>query len=226
MTCKNKSFLKLLLLFPAAVLIILLFFLVLSVHKRNSLFNVPVFSGRLHWGAGEEEILNLLDSPPAEEIREDSSKILIADGSFDTPFGECSSIQFYISTTKLADDKPLGLYAAALTLSHINGKSVQDAVVRHYGKLAEVNWDSGNSNPAISFYYPEDARFSGLSDEQWGKIVSYYEMGQKQNAQPELQLQSQLEKMRDNDYYVMLRFQEPDYIFINALHLAVLERME
>ncbi|WP_455617854.1 hypothetical protein [Eisenbergiella sp.] len=226
MTRKNKSFLKILLLFSAAVLFLLIFSLALSVRKKNGRFDVPVFSGRLHWGDGEEEILHLLDSPPTEEIREDSTKILYAAGSFDTPFGECSSIQFYISTTKLADDKPLGLYAAALTLSHINGKSVQDAVVRHYGELAEVSWDGGNSSPAMSFYYPEAARFSSLFDGQWGKIVSYYEMGQKQNDPPEHRLQYQLEKMHDNDYYVMIRFREPDYIFINALHLAVLERME
>lgn len=69
--------------------------------KKIGRFDIPVFSGRLHWGAGEEEILNLPDSPPTKEIREDYTKILYAAGSFDTPFGECSSIQFYISTTKL-----------------------------------------------------------------------------------------------------------------------------
>ena len=90
-------------------------------------------------------------------------------GNFDTPFGECSAVQLYISTTKLEDDKPLGLYAAALTLSHLNGESLEDAVVRHYGELAEVSWDSGNSSPEMSFYYPEASRFSSLSDEQWGK---------------------------------------------------------
>ena len=78
----------------------------------------------------------------------------------------------------------------------------------------------------MSFYYPEASRFSSLSDEQWGKIVSYYELGQKQNNQPDYQLQYRLDKMHDNDYYVLIRFREPDYIFINALPLAVLERME
>lgn len=223
---ENKNLVKLFLFLSAAVLIVLIIFTVLSVRKKDGRFDVPVFSGQLHWGAGEEEILNLLDSPPTDEIQEDSSKILHVNGNFDTPFGECSAVQLYISTTKLEDDKPLGLYAAALTLSHLNGESLEDAVVRHYGELAEVNWDSGNSSPEMSFNYPEASRFFSLSDEQWGKIVSYYELGQKQNNQPDYQLQYRLDKMYDNDYYVLIRFREPDYIFINALPLAVLERME
>ena len=129
---KNKNLVKLFLFLSAAVLIVLIIFTVLSVRKKDGRFDVPVFSGQLHWGAGEEEILNLLDSPPTDEIQEDSSKILHVNGNFDTPFGECSAVQLYISTTKLEDDKPLGLYAAALTLSHLNGESLEDAVVRHY----------------------------------------------------------------------------------------------
>lgn len=61
---KNKNLVKLFLFLSAAVLIVLIIFIVLSVRKKDGRFDVPIFSRpRSHWGVGEEEILNLLDSP-------------------------------------------------------------------------------------------------------------------------------------------------------------------
>ncbi|WP_276892001.1 hypothetical protein [Eisenbergiella massiliensis] len=61
------------------------------------------------------------------------------------------------------------------------------------------------------------------AENNWGAMAV---KGQKQNNRPDYQLQYRLDKMHDNDYYVLIRFRDPDYIFINALSLAILERME
>ena len=84
---------------------------------------------------------------------------------------------------------------------------------------AEVSWDSGNSSPEMSFYYPEASRFSSLSDEQWGKIVSYYELGQSRITSRIISCSTVSDKMYDNDYYVLIEVPGARLYFIKCIAL-------